>query len=145
MKKTELKNWLAALGIGSGFAFNAGLAETPPADLQARARAELAVVGMTGSAPETGQVYVVINHEEQYSIWPREMEIPEGWRRLGRELSLERAGMQLQRRATSMRFRVVINHEEQYSIWPVEYELPRGFEPIGEVCEVAECVKRIEG
>ncbi|GAA2262898.1 MbtH family protein [Actinomadura luteofluorescens] len=26
---------------------------------------------------------VVINHEEQYSIWPEDREIPEGWRAEG--------------------------------------------------------------
>jgi len=27
---------------------------------------------------------VVMNHEEQYSIWPAEREIPSGWRGVGR-------------------------------------------------------------
>jgi MbtH protein len=26
---------------------------------------------------------VVVNHEEQYSIWPADREPPEGWRRVG--------------------------------------------------------------
>lgn len=26
---------------------------------------------------------VVVNHEEQYSIWPVELEIPSGWRPVG--------------------------------------------------------------
>ena len=26
---------------------------------------------------------VVVNHEEQYSIWPRDRMLPEGWRREG--------------------------------------------------------------
>ncbi|MFF5964324.1 MbtH family protein [Streptomyces collinus] len=28
---------------------------------------------------------VVVNHEEQYSIWPLEAEIPVGWRAAGKE------------------------------------------------------------
>lgn len=28
----------------------------------------------------TVQFQVVLNHEEQYSIWPVERELPEGWR-----------------------------------------------------------------
>ena len=28
---------------------------------------------------------VVVNHEEQYSIWPVEKEIPAGWREVGFE------------------------------------------------------------
>jgi MbtH protein len=27
---------------------------------------------------------VVVNHEEQYSIWPAEREIPQGWREAGK-------------------------------------------------------------
>lgn len=27
---------------------------------------------------------VVVNHEEQYSIWPTELEVPAGWRQDGR-------------------------------------------------------------
>lgn len=33
---------------------------------------------------EDGRIYkVVINHEEQYSIWPAERECPAGWRESG--------------------------------------------------------------
>jgi MbtH protein len=28
---------------------------------------------------------VVMNHEEQYSIWPKENKIPAGWRAVGKE------------------------------------------------------------
>ena len=28
---------------------------------------------------------VVINHEEQYSIWPKHKSIPQGWRAVGKE------------------------------------------------------------
>ncbi len=28
---------------------------------------------------------VVINHEEQYSIWPADREIPAGWREVGKQ------------------------------------------------------------
>lgn len=28
---------------------------------------------------------VVVNHEEQYSIWPRGREIPLGWKAVGKE------------------------------------------------------------
>ena len=28
---------------------------------------------------------VVINHEEQYSIWPADREVPEGWKAVGKE------------------------------------------------------------
>ncbi len=32
---------------------------------------------------ETGKFEVVINHEEQYSIWPDGREIPAGWKAAG--------------------------------------------------------------
>jgi MbtH protein len=28
---------------------------------------------------------VVLNHEEQYSIWPADREIPNGWRKAGKQ------------------------------------------------------------
>ena len=28
---------------------------------------------------------VVVNHEEQYSIWPAERELPAGWRKVGKQ------------------------------------------------------------
>ncbi|MBP6849272.1 MAG: MbtH family NRPS accessory protein [Kofleriaceae bacterium] len=36
---------------------------------------------MSDDAREDGQLYVVvINHEEQYSIWPNDRELPLGWK-----------------------------------------------------------------
>lgn len=32
---------------------------------------------------ETAVFAVVVNHEEQYSIWPADREIPAGWRKEG--------------------------------------------------------------
>lgn len=32
---------------------------------------------------DTAMFSVVVNHEEQYSIWPAEREIPAGWRKEG--------------------------------------------------------------
>jgi len=35
---------------------------------------------------EDATVYkVVVNHEEQYSIWPADREIPAGWKSVGKE------------------------------------------------------------
>ncbi len=33
---------------------------------------------------QDGQLQVVVNHEEQYSIWPIDREIPLGWRAVGK-------------------------------------------------------------
>tara|TARA_R110001583_G_scaffold52113_7_gene162094 strand:- start:7927 stop:8127 length:201 start_codon:yes stop_codon:yes gene_type:complete len=32
---------------------------------------------------DTLEYYVVVNHEEQYSIWPSEKEMPNGWEAVG--------------------------------------------------------------
>ncbi len=34
---------------------------------------------------DTRQYKVVVNHEEQYSIWSTEREIPPGWREAGKD------------------------------------------------------------
>lgn len=39
---------------------------------------------MSWNSPDT-RFKVVINHEEQYSIWPDYKEIPAGWRAVGKE------------------------------------------------------------
>jgi len=40
---------------------------------------------MSASEQDEKIVYkVVVNHEEQYSIWPADMEIPAGWREAGK-------------------------------------------------------------
>ena len=40
---------------------------------------------MSSTADEDTTIYrVVVNHEEQYSIWPEWKEIPAGWREVGR-------------------------------------------------------------
>jgi MbtH protein len=40
---------------------------------------------MSNSAEEDFTIYsVVMNHEEQYSIWPAERDIPNGWHTVGK-------------------------------------------------------------
>lgn len=36
---------------------------------------------------DSGRYRVVINHEEQYSIWPVHLEVPNGWKSIGNEAS----------------------------------------------------------
>jgi MbtH protein len=41
---------------------------------------------MPSDEEEDTTVYtVVINHEEQYSIWPKHKAIPQGWKAVGKE------------------------------------------------------------
>ena len=35
--------------------------------------------------PKETRYSVVINHEEQYSIWPVDREVPRGWKAVGKE------------------------------------------------------------
>ncbi|MFD0399930.1 MbtH family protein [Kitasatospora sp. NPDC127121] len=35
------------------------------------------------------QYHVVVNHEEQYSIWPTYHDVPQGWRTVGEPASRE--------------------------------------------------------
>lgn len=42
-------------------------------------------IHMSMNEPEDSTIYqVVINHEEQYSIWPADREVPAGWQAAGR-------------------------------------------------------------
>ncbi|MEU9115315.1 MbtH family NRPS accessory protein [Streptomyces sp. NPDC048483] len=38
---------------------------------------------MTDTLHDNQAYQVVVNHEEQYSIWPAQREVPEGWRPVG--------------------------------------------------------------
>jgi MbtH protein len=41
---------------------------------------------MTYEEGDDDRIYlVVVNHEEQYSIWVKDREIPRGWRAVGKE------------------------------------------------------------
>jgi MbtH protein len=39
---------------------------------------------MSDAAEDRGTYKVVVNHEEQYAIWPAEREIPNGWKEAGK-------------------------------------------------------------
>jgi len=39
---------------------------------------------LTDDAQDTTRFTVVINHEEQYSIWPADRELPAGWDEVGK-------------------------------------------------------------
>jgi MbtH protein len=40
---------------------------------------------MQGEDIDMGPWRVVVNHEDQYSIWPASLALPSGWRATGRE------------------------------------------------------------
>lgn len=89
------------------------------------------------ASAQRGEYQVVINHEEQYSVWPVDRELKLGWKETGikgtakkcsdyieevwtdmRPLSLRRMMDYAGVHANGVQYRVVINHEEQYSVWP---------------------------
>ena len=53
--------------------------------------------------PGDGRYRVVINHEEQYSIWPVGKDFQRGWRDAGYEGSLEEATRYIREVWTDMR------------------------------------------
>ena len=145
-RSRELKKWLAALGI-SGLAMpisvDSAVATDPPKIPLPKAGIEgLRTPGLLTLQANQGR-YVVINHEEQYSIWPQGLERPRGWKPLGDDRPLGEAVEGIAARVDRLRFRVVINHEEQYSIWPVDRELPRGFRTRVEKCGLSECARHL--
>jgi MbtH protein len=44
---------------------------------------------------DLGKYFIVVNHEEQYSVWPVDKQIPSGWRRVGEAGSKEECMRQI--------------------------------------------------
>ena len=101
---------------------------------------------------------VVINHEEQYSIWPTGKSLPRGWKETKIVGDLSKCQNYIEEVWTDMRplsvrklklpentiYMVVINHEEQYSILPIETGLPRGWKDLGVKGNLDKCSAYIE-
>src|SRR5437763_1683320 len=87
---------------------------------------------MSQDEKEDTTIYkVVVNHEEQYSIWPAD-----------RENALSRPdGVLLLMVHNDL---VDVNHEEQYSIWPADRENALGWHDAGKTGTKAECLVYIE-
>jgi MbtH protein len=52
---------------------------------------------------QDGQLRVVVNHEEQYSIWPADRDLPVGWREAGKQGSKAECLAYIQEVWTDMR------------------------------------------
>jgi MbtH protein len=59
---------------------------------------------------------VVVNHEEQYSIWPADREIPVGWRRVGRRGAKQECLTWIEQTWTDMRPLSVREHMTSNSV-----------------------------
>lgn len=115
--------------------------------------------GITVQYPENDEFEykVVVNHEEQYSIWLDGEKAPAGWMDTKIRGSWEKCQAYIKEVWTDMRpfsirkmdlpdnsgYRVVINHEEQYSIWPAELELAKGWKNAGMKGTLADCTDYI--
>ena len=97
----------------------------------------------TATAQTQDEYNVVVNHEEQYSVWPSNKKPPKGWKATEfsgtqakcqdyitevwtdmRPLSIQKMNLPV-----DTEYSVVVNHEEQYSIWPRKLALPKGWKP----------------
>ena len=113
------------------------------------------------SSSDTRKYRVIVNHEEQYSIWPADRELPRGWKADGRTGSFPKlqrylTGVWTDMRPLSIRreasrsgrddveYRVVINHEEQYSIWFADREFASGWKDTGTRGPLARCQRYVE-
>lgn len=144
MAGDDLKHWLVALGLGGGLAV-AG-ADRVAAD--AGRIAPDAAAELPRAELEREPLYVVINREERYSIWPAPEKLPRGWRMLHEAIDLDGALKRFPR-IGDQRFKVVGNDEGQYSIWPVDRALPRGFQVPPSLrerrpCRIDECGRLLD-
>jgi MbtH protein len=108
---------------------------------------------------------VVINHEEQYSVWFADQEAPRGWKETRFKGTKKECLDHIEEVWTDMRplswrrneewgdwsdmkdgrrYRVVINHEEQYSVWFADQEPPRGWKSTRLIGSKKQCLDHIE-
>jgi MbtH protein len=125
---------------------------------------EMTMKEMTMTETTTDELYhVVVNHEEQYSIWLAGEEPPKGWAKVGDSCALKDCHKKIEEVWTDMRplsllkimkaekldsreakYAVVINHEEQYSIWLADREVPTGWKPVDFQGSKEKCMDYIE-
>ncbi|WP_265197974.1 MbtH family protein [Aureitalea sp. L0-47] len=110
------------------------------------------------SAQNIEEYQVVINHEEQYSIWLGNKNPPRGWKATGIQGNQVTCQKYIEEVWTDMRplsiremdlpedsiYYVVINHEEQYSIWPKKLAIPEGWRATDFSGKLYPCVKYIK-
>ena len=135
MPKHTLPDWSARLGITSTVPLVAAAVAAAPT-LEAHA-------GDTVTKG-SGALMVVINHEEQYSLWPASNAVPKGWKAVTEEAPATTAAATLKTYVGGEEVYVVINHEEQYSVWLKGEPLPDGWEATGQKCAAAACGNLLE-
>ena len=114
---------------------------------------------------DTRTYKVVVNHEEQYSIWLADHEIPAGWKPVRFEGSKAECIAYIEEVWTDMRplswrkneewgnwrdledsrtYKVVVNAEKQYSLWFHEHQNPRAWKDAGFKGTKKQCLDHIE-
>lgn len=110
------------------------------------------------SSKNTSAYKVVINHEEQYSIWPADKKDVDNWKSINivgpykkcadyvqqtwadkRPLSIRKMNL-----PEDTRYFVVINHEEQYSIWPQHIRVGKDAKILTKPTSLKKCHAYIE-
>ena len=118
----------------------------------------LMVLPGSSIARDYNEYKVVINHEEQYSLWPANKEAPKGWKDTviyGNQAKCQRyieevwtdmrpLSIQKMELPEDTKYYVVINHEEQYSIWPEKLPLKEGWKRTKFQGTLYPCVKYIK-
>ena len=123
----------------------------------------IAATAEAQTPPGDERYQVVINHEEQYSVWLADREPPRGWEATGRSGTLVQVRAYIEEVWTDMRplslrtrmeeagmprdkgrYQVVVNHEEQYSLVLASAEVRRPWKVVGEVCRYEACLAYIE-
>lgn len=109
------------------------------------------------SAQGQNQYKVVVNHEEQYSLWPANRKSPKGWRDTKMKGNQAACQRYIEEVWTDMRplsvremdlsadaqYIVIINHEEQYAVWPRKLAVPNGWKATKFQGTLYPCVKYI--
>lgn len=133
MSKHTLSDWSARLGIVARVPMVAvAVAAAPGLDAQAGKTADMSSSDM-----------VVINHEEQYGLWPASVEVPRGWASVSKAASASAAAEQLRELGGADIVYIVVNHEEQYGVWSKGEGLPTGWRDTGRTCKVSACAKTL--
>ena len=122
----------------------------------------LAIILFFGSnsaiAQNQDEYKVVVNHEEQYSIWHVNKNTSKGWKETEIHGNQAKCKNYIDEIWTDMRplsiqkmnlpedteYFVVINHEEQYSIWPKKLDLQETWKPTKIHGTLYPCVKYIK-
>lgn len=135
MSKHKLTDWSARLGVSAAVPLVAAAVAAAP-QLEAQAGDKEVTKGGPGTM-------IVINHEEQYSLWPASMATPKGWEPVTDAAPARTAAASLRDYVGGNAVYVIINHEEQFSLWEKGETIPKGWTDTGRTCAANACGKTL--